>query len=170
VTRFTLKHLFPTDPDTFWAKVFFDAEYNKGLYAALRYKTWEQIERTELPGGKIRRRARMEPGFDAPSILKKVIGDGISYVEEGTFDPATKRWAYAIVPSKMPDRVKTNGEYWLEPRGDKELERICTVNIDASIFGIGGALESYLEKTTRESYETAARFTREFLVKSGLSG
>ena len=170
MTRFTLKHTFPTDPDTFWSRVFFAAEYNQGLYAALKYRVWEELEKTTDAAGKVRRRAKMEPGFDAPAILKKLIGDGISYVEDGTWDPKTGKWTYSIVPSKMPDKVKTHGEYWLEPRGDKQLERICTVNIDASIFGVGGALESYLEKTTRESYEVAARFTRDYLAKHGLSG
>ena len=170
MTRFTLKHLFPTDAATFWSKVFFDPEYNRGLYAALKYKSWEQVDKREDPDGTIRRRARMEPAFDAPGIVKKVVGDGISYVEDGVYDPKTGKWVYEIVPSKMPDKIKTHGEYWVEARGPHEVERICTVNIDASIFGIGGALESYLEKTTRESYEVAARFTRDFLGRHGLSG
>lgn len=170
MTRFTLRHTFPTDIDTFWTKVFFELDYNRGLYAALKYKVWEQLERRDEPDGTIHRRARLEPSFDVPALLKKVIGDGVSYVETGRYDPKSRRWAFEIVPSKMPDRVKTTGEYWVDARGAKEVERSCAVSIDASIFGIGGALESYLEKTTRESYEVAARFTREWLAARGLTG
>jgi hypothetical protein len=168
-TRITLKHLFDTDEATFWPKVFFDREYNQRLYhEALRYKRWALLEQREEPGGAIIRRAEMEPAFEVPALLKKAIGEGISYTEEGRFDPATRRWRYTITPNRMADKLTTRGEYWVEARGPKQIERICTVDLEAKIFGIGGALESFIEKQTREAYDTTMRFTNAFIREKGL--
>ena len=168
-TRITLKHLFDTDEATFWPKVFFDRDYNQRLYhEALRYKRWELLEQREEPGGAIVRRASMEPAFEVPALLKKAIGDGISYREEGRFDPATRRWRYTITPNRMAVKLTTRGEYWVEARGDKQIERICTVDLEAKIFGVGGALESFIEKQTREAYDTTMRFTNAFIREKGL--
>lgn len=168
-THLTLKHVFETDEATFWPKVFFNADYNQRLYAeALKYKCWEILEQREEPGGAIIRRARMEPNFAVPSLLKRVIGDGIMYEEAGRFDPATKHWSYTITPNRMPDRMTTRGEYWVESRGEKKIERICTVELEARIFGVGGALESFIEKQTRTAYETTMRFTNQYIHEHGL--
>jgi Protein of unknown function (DUF2505) len=167
-THFTLKHIFEIDAESFWPKVFFNPDYNRRLYdEALKYKRWELLEQREESGGAIVRRAIMEPNFDAPTLLKKAIGDGVAYTEEGRFDPATKRWRYSITPNRMADKFMTRGEYWVESRGEKKIERICTVDLEAKIFGIGGALESYIEKQTREAYETTCRFTNQFIRDSG---
>ena len=37
-----------------------------------------------------------------------------------------------------------------------------------SIFGVGGAIESFIEKTTRESFDKAAVFTNKFIHEKGL--
>ena len=165
----TLKHIFDTDEETFWPKVFFNADYNRRLYAeALKYKRWELLDQHEEPGGVIVRRAVMEPNFDVPSLLKKAIGDGVAYTEEGRYDPKSKRWRYTITPNRMAERLTTRGEYWVEPRGEKKIERICTVDLEAKIFGIGGALESFIEKQTREAYDVTTRFTNQFIRDNGL--
>ena len=168
-THLILKHLFDTDEGTFWPKVFFDPEYNRRLYSeALRYKRWELVEQREEPNGAIVRRAVMEPAFEVPALLKKAIGDGISYTEEGRFDPVGRRWRYTITPNRMADKLTTRGEYWVEARGEKKIERICTVDLEAKIFGIGGALESFIEKQTREAYDATMRFTNAFIREKGL--
>jgi hypothetical protein len=168
-THLTLKHVFETDEETFWPKVFFNAEYSRRLYhEALKYKRWDLQEQREESGGVIYRRALMEPNFDVPSLLKKALGDGITYTEEGRWSPTDKRWRYAITPNRMADKMLTRGEYWVESRGPKKIERICTVDLEAKIFGIGGALESYIEKQTRDAYETTMRFTNKFISENGL--
>lgn len=165
----TLKHVFNIDEATFWPKIFFSPEYNRQLYTeALKYNRWEVLDQHEEPGGVIVRRAAMDPNFDVPSLLKKAIGDNVAYTEAGRFDPATKRWTYVITPNRMAERMTTRGEYWVESRGEKKIERICTVELEAKIFGIGGMLESFIEKQTREAYETTAVFTNKFIRDNGL--
>ena len=73
-----------------------------------------------------------------------------------------------ITTSKLPDKVKIGGEFWVEPRGEKKIERFCRCDIEVKIFGVGGAIEGFIEKTTRDSYEKAARFTNQFIRDKGL--
>jgi Protein of unknown function (DUF2505) len=168
VGRLVARHVFDTDIDTFWNKVFFEQDFNERQYRdALKFKSWELLELTGEPGGKRTRKVRTEPSSDAPAVVKKLIGDSIAYVEEGTFDPATKVWSFEIITSKMSDKVKIKGRLWVEPKGDKKIERIIECDIEVKIFGVGGAIESFIEKTTKDSYEAAAKFTNQYVHEKG---
>ena len=52
---------------------------------------------------------------------KKVIGDASSYVEEGRFDPQAKKWHFNVIPAMGADKIKTSGQFWVEPRGDNSF-------------------------------------------------
>lgn len=167
--KFTLTNIFNTDAETFWAKVFFDQEYNRGLYLdELKFKRWELLELTGDPGAVRTRKTLMEPQSEAPAFLTKLVGGAIAYTEEGRFDPATKIWTYKIVTTKMSDKVSIGGKYWLEARGDKKVERFCDIDIKVDVFGVGGMVEKFLEQETRKSYVDATTYTNRYLAKNGL--
>ncbi|AKF04554.1 DUF2505 domain-containing protein [Sandaracinus amylolyticus] len=169
MAKFTLKNIFETDKDTFWAKVFFDEEYNRRLYLeALGFKGYELLELKELPGGVRTRRIRTEPKSEAPAVVTKLIGGDISYTEEGRWDPSTGIWKYTITTSKLSDKISIAGTFWVEPRGDKRIERICENDIQVKIFGVGGTVEGFIEKTTRDSYAKTEAFTNAFIREKGL--
>lgn len=171
MSKFTLRNVFETDEETFWNRIFFDPEYNQRLYLdALKFKGFDLLEITGEPGGARTRKIRTEPRSEAPAVVTKLIGGSLSYVEEGRFDPATKKWTYTITTSKLADKVKIRGTFWVEPRGDKRVERVCECEVEVKIFGVGGAVESFIEKTTRESYEDAAKFTNAFIKEKGYGG
>lgn len=166
--KFVCRNVFETDPETFWTKVFFDDEYNRGLYLeGLGFKNYEQIELKEEADGSKRRRFRTEPKTEAPAVVKKLVGDSLTYMETGSFDPKSKVWTYKVETSKMGDKIRIGGRYWLEPRGPKTLERVCEIEITVDIFGVGGVVEGFIESTTRESYEKATAFTNKFLRSKG---
>lgn len=167
--RFTCRNLFHTDADTYWSKIFFDPEYNRGLYVdALQFKKWELVELTGEPGGPRTRKQLLEPKSDAPAVIQKLVGGSLSYMEEGSFEPATRIWTYRITLSKLADKVRIGGKFWVEPRGDKRIERICDVDLNVDIFGVGGVVEKFIEKETRESYEKATVYTNDWIAKKGL--
>jgi hypothetical protein len=167
--KFTCRNLFNTDADTYWSKVFFDPEYNRGLYVdALQFKKWELVELTGEPGGVRTRKQNLEPKSDAPAVVQKLVGGSISYVEQGRFDPDGRIWTYTIKLSKLSDKVTIGGKFWVEPRGDKRIERLCDVDISVNIFGVGGVVEKFVEKETRDSYEKATAYTNAWLAKQGL--
>jgi hypothetical protein len=162
--KFTIRHTFEIDADKYWEKVFFNPDYNRRLYQeVLKFKGYEVLELRDQGGGAWIRKLRMEPGFEAPAVIKKILGDKVTYVETGRFDPVKKRWHYDVTPSVLVDRVKIGGDFWVEPRGPNRLERIAEMEIVAKILGVGGVLESYIEKETRQSYDKAAAFTNEFI-------
>ena len=74
--KFTVRHIFNTDIDTYWSKIFFDREYNQRLFVdALSFPVYEVLELTEEPNGVRRRKVRTEPKADAPAVVTKLIGD-----------------------------------------------------------------------------------------------
>lgn len=168
--KITIRHTFDTDEASYWDRVFFDPEFNRRLYLdALKFKGFEVLSQTGGPGEARTRTMRTEPSSDAPAVVKKLIGDSISYREEGSFDPASGVWTYRITTSKLADKVRISGRFWVEPvAGAKKVERVCECEIEVKIALVGGAVESFIEKTTRESYESAARFTNEFIREKGL--
>lgn len=170
MTTFTSRHTFDIDIDTYWDKVFFDEEYNKQLFVdELQFGAYEVLELNRKPDGSVTRKVRTEPKSDAPAVVKKLVGDSLSYVESGEFDPKARRWKYSVVTSKLSDKVKIGGEFWVEPRPDGKIDRCVTCTIEVKIFGVGGAVEGFIEKQTKESYDKAAAFTNKWIREKGLS-
>jgi hypothetical protein len=164
----TFKHIFNTDVDTYWSKIFFDREYNNKLFHEILKFEYELLELTEEPSGVRRRKVRIEPKTDAPAMIKKLVGDSIGYVEEGTFDPKAKKWNYKISTTKLTDKISISGTFWVEPRGEKRVERICEVDLNVKVFGVGGTIEEFIAKTTGDSYEKAWQFTNQYIASKGL--
>lgn len=170
-TKFTARNVFNIGVDSFWEKIFFNPEYNERMYMqVLKFKAFKVLEQKDMGGGNIMRRIHVEPSSSVPGALQKLIGDGISYTEEGNFNAATKRWTYRTITSKMADKLTVKGEYFVEPKGEKQLERVISCDINCSIFGLGGMVEGFIEKQTKESYEVVARFTNEFIAEKKLNG
>lgn len=169
MAKFTIRSTFETDVDTYWNRVFFDPEYNRRLYLeALGFKGFELIELTGQPGERRTRRMKTEPAADAPAVVKKLIGDSLVYAESGTFDPEAKVWTYEIKPNKLTDKVTIGGRLYAQPKGEKRCERVAQIEVTVKVFGVGGAVEKFIERTTRDSYVKAAAFTNRFIAEKGL--
>ncbi|HEY8378691.1 MAG TPA: DUF2505 domain-containing protein [Nannocystis sp.] len=165
--KFTIRHPYAIEPEAFWRDVFFDREYNEKLYReGLRFEAFEILEETSPPDGRRTRKVRVTPTIDAPAAIKKVIGDSISYVEEGRLEitgPNTPRWISKVLPSKLADKSTIKAEMWLERTGPGQSDRVAEFDIEVKMFGVGGMLEKFLEKSMRESYQKAAEWTNQWL-------
>jgi len=167
--NFTIRHTFDVDVDTYWDKIFFDEELHRRMYVGeLGFVAYDVLEMDRREDGVITRKLKTEPKSDAPAVVKKLVGDSLSYTEDGRFDPTRKRWVYTITTSKLPDKVSISGEFWLEPRGNKRSERLCTVDVRVKIFGVGKVVEAFIEKSTRDSYEKATALIRRHIAEQGL--
>lgn len=165
----SLRHSFPTDPQTYWTKIFFDEEYNRRLFVdALGFRLYEVLEQREEADGTKVRKVRVRPASDPPAAVKKVMGEAPTSVEEGRWDPKTMRYTFHVTPGTLPDKIKITGETRTEKTGEKSMDRIVSATVAVSIFGIGGILESFIERTMRESYERGAEFTKRFIAEKGL--
>jgi hypothetical protein len=103
-----------------------------------------------------------------PAPVKKVLGDRLSYVEEGTFDRKTKRYSFKIFPSTLADKTKVTGEMWLEKLGEKKVARLTKISVEVKVFMVGGLVEDRIMSDLRTSYEKGTSFTNEFIKKNGL--
>jgi hypothetical protein len=162
--KFTIRHTFDCSADTFWEKIFKNDEFNKDLYLRhLKFNGYDILRSDEDADGTLHRKVRTEPKADAPAAVRKVLGDSLSYIEEGVFDPKAKRYRYTITPSTLADKTSIKGDFWVEPQGDARCERLCDIDLAVKIFGVGRIVEGFIEKTTRDSYDEAAKFTQQWI-------
>ena len=159
---FSLSHEIHCDQDTFW-KVFFDKAFNEALFRdGLHFPHYEVLDFKD--GEKeIVRRVKVTPKMDAPGPVAKALGSSFSYVEDGTFDKATKILTWKTTPSSMADKVTTKGTIKAEPAGDGKVLRISDFQYEAKVFAIGGILESAFEKSLRSGWEKSAEFLNNWL-------
>lgn len=160
---YEIRDSFDCDVATFW-RIFFDSEYSEKLYRGhLKFDVFEIVSLEKDSAGNIKRRTRQAPRVEIPAVAKKVIGDSAGFTEDGRFDAAKQRWTFTVTPATAADKVQTTGEMWCESRGDGRIERITRIDTKVKIFGIGGVVETFIEKTTRTLYGQAAEFTRNWI-------
>jgi hypothetical protein len=165
----TLRHEFDCDEDTYWEKVFFDPEFNRRLYLdALKFPAYKLIDLKD-DGSRRTRVVHIDPPLgNLPPPMKKIVGDKLSYVEEGLFDRKTKRYSFRSTPSVMADKTKNSGELRCENLGEKKIARVARITVEVKVFMIGGMIEEKILGDLRHSYEEAAKFTRGYLKEKGL--
>lgn len=165
----TLRHEIDTDEESFWSKIVFDEAFNKKLYeGSLKFPTWALLESKE-DDAKITRKVRVDPPTgDLPGAMKKVIGDKLSYVEEGTFDKKSKRYTFKVIPSAMPEKTKVSGELWVEKVGDKKVRRMCRISVEVKVMLVGGMIEDRILGDLRKSYDESTAFTNAYIKDNGL--
>jgi len=165
----TLRHEIDTDEDTYWARCVFDAEFNKKLYIdALKFPEWKLLDSKD-DDAKIWRKVQVDPPTgNMPGPVKKVIGDRLSYLEEGTFDKKTKRYAFKVTPSTMAEKTKVAGEMWVEKLGDKKIARLTKISVEVKVFMVGGLVEERILSDLRSSYDKGTTFTNQYIKENGL--
>jgi hypothetical protein len=165
----TLRHEFECDEDTYWQKLTFDPEFNRRLYLeVLRFPGYTLVDQHD-DEQKLTRKVHIDPPLgNLPGPVKKAIGDKFSYVEEGTFDKKARRYTFKITPSTMADKTKNFGELYCEKLGDKRIARVAKITVEVKVFMIGGMVEEKIMTDLRHSYDTAAKFTREYVKEKGL--
>jgi hypothetical protein len=165
----TLKHEIHADEDTFWSKIVLDEAFNQKLFMGeLRFPGWKLLSSRD-EGSKIVRAVQVDPPVgDLPGPLKKVIGDRLSYTEHGTFDKATKRYAFNVTPSTLADKTKVSGELWTEPVGDKKIRRLCRISVEVKVFMVGSMVEERILADLRASYDNSTAATNKLITEHGL--
>jgi hypothetical protein len=163
-----IRHELACDEDTFWEKCFFDKEYCTRLFLTeLKMKSFEILSQ-EDDGKTLHRKVKVDPPVEGvPAPVKKAIGDSFTYVEDGTFDRATKRFKMRVLPSAFGEKSTITGEIWCEKLGDKKVARCAKMSVSVKVFMIGGMIEDKIVTDLKASYEKAADFTNRFLREKG---
>lgn len=160
--KFAIQHEIKCDVDTFW-RVFFDQEYNKRLYLdGLGFSAYEILEQRETPDT-ITRKVKGTPKMNVPGPIAKLLGSSFSYVEDGSFDRATRLWKWKVTPSALAEKTRNEGSLRVEPVGADRVRRIAEIFVEAKVFGVGGLIESSLEKQLREGWDASVPFMHKWL-------
>lgn len=163
-----IRHDLDCTGEDYWEKAVLVREYNERLYAeVLKFPKFDLLEQRD-EGDLVHRKVFIEPPLGGlPGPAKKVIGDKMTYVEEGTYNRKTGRYKFRVTPSTLPDKVKVEGEMWCEPRGEGKCTRHARVQVDVKVFVVGGLIEEKIASDLKDSYTKAVPFTAEWLKSRG---
>jgi len=156
----------PCSTDTF-LRVFFNDTYANEIYTdGLGFKSFQILEL-----GETARKTLCVPKMNLPGPLEKLVGDSFAYEEHGTLDRARSEWTWRMVQPTSPGAkakspmVTTRGTMRIEPAGEGSCRRSDTVEIEAKMFGIGGMIESTVEKEVRAGWAKEVAFLKRWLDK-----
>jgi hypothetical protein len=160
---YTVRHTIDTDVDSFW-KLFFDPELARALLKSIgNAATFEVSGERVDDQGMHHRRIDCTSNTELPDFVKKFVGDG-SYTELGRFDPTLKKYNAQCIPKLGADKFQTTFEISTSPLDNgARCERLTTVENKVKVFGIGGMIESLLERTQREADQKSADFINEWI-------
>ncbi len=162
--RFTIVHEFACTPERFW-RLFFDPGFNAALYRdALRVVDYA-VHTSRETDAELRRTITGRPELRLPAAAQKIVGDRLTFTEDGRFDRAAQIWRASLTTSTFGDKVQSTTTIRVEPAGPTAIRRVGELEIAAKIFGVGGLVEGSMESSVRESWDAASRFTAEWLAR-----
>jgi hypothetical protein len=161
-------NIFHVSPQLFWERLFFDAEYNRGLYRALGFPQCDVQRQETQPDGKVRRVLRAVPPIHAPEPIRRRLEGRLYYLEDGTYDPKTGRWEFVNRPSVAADSTSISGVICAEP-DPAGMRHVLELSVRVSAFGLGALIERVIENNTRASYRVTADYTNTFVQRPGFA-
>lgn len=165
----TLRNPLDCSPEAYFEGCLFDASYTTRLFKdVLKFPGIEVLEIKKDGDSWTRRVKVMPPMTGVPGPVKKLIGDSMSYIEEGSYDPKAKRYRYTVTPSTAADKTKTAGEAWCEVENGKTV-LVTKFTIDVKVMLIGGKVEDKIIEDLRVSLDQATPFIASFVKEKGLT-
>jgi hypothetical protein len=162
--RIAVRDEFEIDAPRYWRDVFFSQKFQERMYReALSCEKVEFLEEKGSLETGMSRRLRFAQRMDAPAPVRKIFGETTTMEETGTYDPATGRWKFRMIPDRMADKLDITGETWVEPAGPGKIFRHVALDVGVRIFAVGGLVESFIASTTEERFATQAAFTRKYV-------
>lgn len=158
--KLAIRQLLDCSEQEFWDRIFRSENFNSYLYDGLGFKY--ELEEWNPESGY--RRARVWPTHQMPRPVARVLGERFSYVEEGTLDTLTRQYNFVVIPSTIPDRIRTRGCVTIEAVSPTQCERRVTLEIGVDVLGLGRLIETYFVTTTREQYAKNAALVNEYLA------
>jgi hypothetical protein len=164
--RSTIRHELPApDAGTFWREVFFSQPVQEQIYRDLGYRD-AHVESQEgtLQTGLTRRFTFVQP-LEAPGMLKRLFGTSQTLTEQGTFDAEKGEYHFTMTPEgALGKSFKIRGVTRVEERGNGRVERICELECECGIPGVGGLPERFIAKSNEAIYERRAELERQVLA------
>lgn len=154
--------LLPCTIENFW-RVFLDADYDKALYLEeLQFKDYKVLSWDDKS-----RKLRLIPRVNLPGPVANLFGDTFAYEQHSTLDRQAGVWSWKMVhPAGSKSFLSTSGTIRIAAVGDAQCRRSDEVAIEAHVFGLGGLIESSVEKELRSSWAKEIAFFKRWLTKT----
>ena len=122
----------------------------------------EILERQEMPGGKLRKKARITEPSRIPAFLRK--NDYDTYDDDNVLDPTARVMTWKVTPSMMADKFFLSGSVEFHPQGDK-TRVVFHSQLEVKIPLVGGKAEKIGLEKTEEEVGRQAQFIRNWVAK-----
>lgn len=159
-----LVHEINCSPEVFW-KLQLDPTFNEALLKAAMNVENYKVLKFEETDAEVRRTTSGQPKIDMPAAIKKLMGNGFGYTEEGKFDKSSKTWTWKITISTFGDKARNEGVMRVEPIGENKIRRIADATLECKIFGVGGMVESNMEKALIDGWAAGASFINKWIAE-----
>ena len=156
-------HEVDCSPAVFW-KLYFDPAFTEALLRDALKVDDVKIVKFEDNERETIRVTSGRPRINAPAAVQKIIGSNFSYTESGRLDKQTGIWTWKISLSTFTDKVRNEGTMRLEQIGPNRVRRIGDAVVEAKIFGMGGMMESGMEKQMQEGWAAGAEYTNRWIA------
>ncbi|MEO6952090.1 MAG: DUF2505 domain-containing protein, partial [Polyangia bacterium] len=146
--------------EKFW-DVFCDAEYSRSLYLdGLGFKDYRVVSADPAD-----RKLALVPKLNVPGPVAKLLGDAFAYEQHGQLDRGASVWTWRMVqPGGKKGIVSSDGTIRVLAAGEGRCRRTDEVHVTAHVFGLGGVIESSVEKELLASWEAELAFFRRWVA------
>ena len=158
-----LVHEINCSPAVFW-KLYFDQPFTEALLREAIKVDDFKVLKFEENEREIHRMTSGKPRLTVPAAVKKVIGDNFGYTEEARFDRARQVAVSKIMLSTFTEKVRNECTIRVEELGPNRIRRIGEAELEVKIFGMGGIMESAMEKQLIEGWTAGAEFTNRWIA------
>jgi len=121
----------------------------------------EILEREEMDGGKLRKKARVSEPSRVPAFLRKSETD--TYEDDNVLDATARRMTWKVTPSMMADKFFLSGSVEFHPQGDK-TRVVFHSQLEVKIPLVGGKAEKIGLEKTEEEVARQAQFIRNWVA------
>ena len=162
--KFETTHEIDCTTEVFW-RTFLDNNFNEQLYKDwLGYPQFSVMAQNETDNEAVRQWI-FSPKWDLPGPVSKLVGSPWLIQADGTLDKKTGFWKVKYTSKTMADKIRLEANMRLELVDDKRVRRIIGNDLEVKIFGIGGLMESSLEKNLRQDSDKTAAFMNKWIAE-----
>lgn len=104
------------------------------------------------------------PNANLPEPMKSFVGSAFGWVVDTRVDKATNVWTFKWIPNQHADVVKISGSVKVEPLTANSVRCTGDITAEANVFGIGGAIEGFLQMGFNEGWKNGATFINKWIA------
>jgi hypothetical protein len=155
--------------ETYWRELCLNLDFQERLYGeALNCTNMQVVELDGTYETGQRRTLRFQKRIDAPLAIRKLVGDTVTLEEVSEWNARDRTWSFRMVQAALSDRLDIRGVIRVEDHAEGVTQTSRNI-VTCRIFGIGGLIEHFVAKSTKEASADKAAFARRYIEERGLT-